>query len=112
MFALATANVPAKVTLENGRIKRGDPITSSSKAGFGMKATNACKIIGYALEDADEEGKIQVFANLGEHSAPVVAELQSQIEKLRKEKSTEVEALKARLAALEQIVLSAEKIKK
>ncbi|MBK8466628.1 MAG: hypothetical protein IPL32_12430 [Chloracidobacterium sp.] len=103
---------PAKVTLENGPIKRGDPITSSSKAGYGMKSIKACKIIGYALEDADEEGTIQVFANLSEYSAPVVAELQSQIENLKKEKSTEVEELKARLAALEQIVLSAEKSKK
>jgi hypothetical protein len=103
---------PDKVTMENGPIKRGDPITSSSKAGYGMKSIKACKIIGYALEDADEEGKIQVFSNLSEYSAPVVAELQSQIENLKKEKSTEVEELKARLAALEQIVLSAEKSNK
>jgi len=39
---------PAKVTMETGVIKRGDAITSSSKAGYGMKATGACKVIGYA----------------------------------------------------------------
>jgi len=60
---------PANVTMENGAIKRGDPITSSSKPGYGMKATQACRIIGYALEDADHEGRIQVFANLSESSA-------------------------------------------
>ena len=61
---------PAKVTLESGPIKRGDPLTSSSKPGYAMKATQACKIIGYALEDADQEGTIQVFANHGEVAAP------------------------------------------
>lgn len=37
--------LPAKVTLENGAIQRGDPLTSSSKAGYAMKATGACKIV-------------------------------------------------------------------
>ena len=95
---------PAKVTLENGPIKRGDPITSSSKAGYGMKSTKACKIIGYALEDADEEGNIQVFAHLSDYSAPLVAELKLQIERMQKERNNEVEMLKARLTALEQAV--------
>jgi len=88
---------PAKVTLENGPIKRGDPITSSSKAGFGMKATNACKIIGYALEDADQEGKIQVFSNLSEYYAPVVKQLRSQVET----QQTVIDKLEKRLEQLE-----------
>lgn len=49
---------PAKVTMENGPIKRGDPLMSSSKPGYAMKATDACKIIGYALEDAKAEEQI------------------------------------------------------
>ena len=57
---------PAKVSMENGAIRRGDPITPSSKSGYGMKAAGACKIIGYALEDADGDGAIQVFAHLSE----------------------------------------------
>lgn len=89
---------PAKVTLENGPIKRGDPITSSSKAGFGMKATNACKIIGYALEDADQEGKIQVFSNLSEYSAPVVKQLRSQVDS----QQTIIDKLEKRLEQLEK----------
>lgn len=69
---------PAKVTMENGAIKRGDAITSSSKAGYGMKATDACKVIGYALEDANAEGTIQVFANFGDNAAAQVRALQQE----------------------------------
>ena len=43
--------VPVKVTLENGAIKVGDPITSSNKSGYAMKATESGKILGYALEE-------------------------------------------------------------
>jgi hypothetical protein len=83
---------PAKVTLENGAIKRGDPITSSSQPGYGMKATKACKTIGYALEDADREGNIQVFAHLNEYGGRE-ADQQEQNRKLE-----------ARLAALEELL--------
>jgi len=76
---------PAKVTLENGAIHRGDPITSSSKPGYGMRATQACKVVGYALEDADREGTIQVFAHLTEFTAPQVAQLQTQVAALQSE---------------------------
>jgi hypothetical protein len=86
---------PARVTLENGPIKRGDPITSSSKAGAGMKSTGACRIIGYALEDADVDGRIQVFANQGESNASSAMELR--ITALQ----TENAALKALNAALD-----------
>jgi hypothetical protein len=76
---------PAKVTMQNGPIRRGDPITSSSKPGYGMKATGACKIIGYALEDTRKEGRIQVFAHLSENAAPKVAGLQARVTKLQRE---------------------------
>jgi hypothetical protein len=91
---------PAKVTTENGPIRRGDPLTSSSKAGYAMKATGACKIIGYALEDSKDGGMIQVFAHLSETAAPKVAALQTQIEALKAQNA----ALEARLAALEAAV--------
>jgi hypothetical protein len=74
---------PARVTLENGPIRRGDPITSSSTPGRGMKAVGACRIIGYALEDADDARTVMVFAHLGEHA------------------TAEVHALRARIRALE-----------
>jgi hypothetical protein len=100
---------PAKVTLENGAIKRGDPITSSSKPGYGMKATQACKIIGYALADADQEGTIQVFANHGENAAPEVAALRTQVQLQAKQiaaQQKQLDALSTRLTALEQSVKS------
>jgi hypothetical protein len=43
--------VPVKVTTENGSIKRGDYLTTSSKAGYAMKATEGGLIIGRAMED-------------------------------------------------------------
>jgi hypothetical protein len=94
---------PAKVTMEGGPIRRGDPITSSSTPGTGMKATGACKIIGYALEDAARDGTIQVgtiqvFANTGESSAGEVTALKAEVQSLKEQNAT----LASRLAALEQ----------
>jgi hypothetical protein len=89
---------PVKVTLENGAIHRGDPLTSSSKPGYAMKATQACKIIGYALEDANAEGMIQVFAHLSENAAPEVASLREQVNQLKEQNA----AFEARLLALEK----------
>ena len=97
---------PAKVTTANGVIKRGDALTSSSKAGYAMKATGACKIIGYALEDAESDGEIQVFADLGENSATQFTELQTQVNTLTQENLALKETLAqmdARLKALEQV---------
>ncbi len=58
-LALA-GRVPAKVNSENGRVMAGDPITSSSTPGVGMRATQSGRIIGLALEDAPEDGSGQV----------------------------------------------------
>jgi hypothetical protein len=88
---------PAKVTMEGGTIRRGDAITSSSTPGAGMKATGACRTIGYALEDADEDGTIQVFANTGDSSAGEVNALKDEVAALRQQNA----ALEERLAALE-----------
>lgn len=57
--------VPAKVSTENGPINKGDPITSSSFAGVGMKATKQGRVIGIALESwsGNGVGKIMVFVN-------------------------------------------------
>lgn len=43
--------VPVKVTDENGPIKRGDFLTTSSTPGYAMKATDPGQIIGRAMED-------------------------------------------------------------
>ena len=46
--------VPVKVTDENGLIQRGDLITTSSKAGYGMKCDDELKclnsIVGIAMQ--------------------------------------------------------------
>lgn len=62
--------IPTKVCLENGKIKRGDLLVTSSKAGVAMKA-NMKKVkigqaIGKALQDYDQKevGKIQVLVNI------------------------------------------------
>jgi hypothetical protein len=45
--------VPLKVSIVNGHIKLGDPLTSSDIAGVAQKATKAGPIIARALEDFD-----------------------------------------------------------
>jgi hypothetical protein len=45
-----TGRVSTNVTLKNGAIKPGDPITTSTIPGTGMKATKAGPIIGKAME--------------------------------------------------------------
>jgi hypothetical protein len=94
---------PVKVTLENGPIRRGDPIASSSRPGFGMKANQACRIVGYALEDASREGPIRVFANLGDHAAPEVRLLRERVETLARDSAAmraELRDLRAELRTL------------
>ncbi|OFY73469.1 MAG: hypothetical protein A2275_11415 [Bacteroidetes bacterium RIFOXYA12_FULL_35_11] len=58
--------IPTKVCLENGPIKIGDFITTSSKAGVAMKATESGMIIGRALENFDGKSskKINVYVNV------------------------------------------------
>jgi len=48
-----TGRAPVKVSLENGPITAGDPLTSSSTPGVAMKATEGGQIIGTALEAYD-----------------------------------------------------------
>ncbi len=50
--------VPVSVSLENGPIKKGDPITASSIHGVGMKSTKEGQIVGKALEGFDPENGI------------------------------------------------------
>ncbi len=79
--------VPVNVSTENGPINAGDPITSSSVPGVGMKATKPGVILGKALESLNSsncqpqapqsdnfglieqnpacQGKILVFVNVG-----------------------------------------------
>lgn len=58
--------VPTKFSLENGPIAVGDPLTSSSTPGAAMKATQAGRIIGYAMQSsaAAVDGKLLVWLQL------------------------------------------------
>jgi cell division protein FtsB len=70
-----------------------------------MKATGACKTIGYALEDSDQEGTIQVFAVHGENSTPQLKALSAQVQTQAGQlaaQQQQIEALVIRLTALEQ----------
>ena len=51
--------VPVRVTTENGIIKAGDRITSSTKAGYAMKATQSGRVLGTVLEDVDTETLVE-----------------------------------------------------
>ena len=61
--------VPCKVSAENGAIKVGDLLVTSSTAGHAMKGTDKSKmlgaVVGKALEPLEEgEGVIQVLVTL------------------------------------------------
>ncbi len=63
-----------KVSLENGSIAPGDPLTSSSTPGVAMKATKAGKIIGYALAEAEQAGEVLVLLQPNYYIPPLVLE--------------------------------------
>jgi len=58
--------VPTKITSINGSISPGDPITSSSLPGIGMKATKAGPIVGKALESTE---------HWNENTCPIVSSI-------------------------------------
>ncbi|MBI1741895.1 collagen-like protein [Candidatus Acetothermia bacterium] len=78
LVALA-GRVLVKVSMENGSIKIGDPLTSSSKPGVAMKATKTGKIIGYALESASNAGQVLVFIQPGFYVPTQVVEQLNQL---------------------------------
>jgi len=54
-----------KVSTQNGKIKKGDYITSSNKPGVGQKATESGLVLGRAMENFENgEGIIPVFINV------------------------------------------------
>lgn len=48
---VSSGNTFVNLSTINGRVKKGDPITSSPIPGVGMKATESGYILGYALQD-------------------------------------------------------------
>jgi hypothetical protein len=84
VIALA-GRVPIKISMENGSIRVGDPLTSSSKSGVAMKARSGGKIIGYALEPANQPGKVLGFIQPGYYAAPEMERLRRENVVLRKQ---------------------------
>ncbi|MCR4274984.1 MAG: LamG domain-containing protein [Candidatus Campbellbacteria bacterium] len=87
--------VPVNVSLENGSIKAGDRITTSSRAGYGMRATKAGRVLGVVMEDFTPEmrvdcpdaeegskqcGQVLVFVNLVDYSGMSLSVLMSEME--------------------------------
>ncbi len=75
--------VPVNVSLENGPIAVGDPLTSSSTEGVAMKATKAGQIVGYALEKAHQKGKALVHLQPGYYIPPKQLALLNQIDEMK-----------------------------
>ncbi|MBP9772046.1 MAG: LamG domain-containing protein [Candidatus Pacebacteria bacterium] len=87
--------VPVKVTTQNGVIRAGDRIAASPVAGYGMRATQAGRVLGTALEDmpiddllvcpGDSEdapkrcGEVLVFVNLVDYSGMSVSLLAQEV---------------------------------
>ncbi|MEK7552855.1 MAG: hypothetical protein AAB505_01980, partial [Patescibacteria group bacterium] len=64
--------VPVKVSNQNGSIRIGDRLTSSSISGVAMRATRAGRVIGRALESYDDQeiGQILVLVENGDWLGP------------------------------------------
>lgn len=61
--------VPTKVTAENGPIKRGDLLVTSSKMGYAMKGTDRSRMLGAVVGKAmgsleQGSGVIEVLVTL------------------------------------------------
>jgi hypothetical protein len=93
--------VPVKFSLENGPVRKGDALTSSSKPGYAMKATEAGPTVGIALEDFDgskgDLGKVLCYINVSERNlSDGMAKLLEENRGLR----ADLAQLKAQLAGL------------
>lgn len=67
--------VPTLVSTENGAINIGDPLTTSTRPGYAMKATEAGPILGYAAESfAGSTGSVIVYVNVSYYSGAPVSE--------------------------------------
>jgi hypothetical protein len=77
MVALA-GRVPMKVNLENGPIKKGDYLTSSSVPGVAMKSTKAGLVIGQSMTeytDPEAPGYVVAFIKSGPSNGSKLADV-------------------------------------
>ncbi|OGQ59228.1 MAG: hypothetical protein A3G92_06935 [Deltaproteobacteria bacterium RIFCSPLOWO2_12_FULL_38_8] len=95
-------SVPVKVTTENGPLQVGDPITSSSLPGVGMKATKAGAIVGIALEPFNRAGVGKVMMYVMNKTFHTPEKTKKFVQKLSEEENQQ---------ALNDIIESKEAIK-
>lgn len=79
-----TGRVPVKVTSENGPIKIGDAITSSSIPGVGMRSTRAARVVGRALSGWDNPdpsvvGTVMLFVEPAYDAGYILTQVQDMI---------------------------------
>lgn len=77
-----SGRVPVKVSTENGEIKAGDYLTTSSNPGVAMKATKAGSIIGTAMMGYSNEGTgtIMAFVKNGSSNGTKIADVISSLD--------------------------------
>jgi hypothetical protein len=69
--------VPTKVSVANGAINVGDPITASSTIpGVGVRATGVARIVGYAEQATAADGTIPVLIQPGAYNPVSAANVQ------------------------------------
>jgi hypothetical protein len=71
---------PVLVNDENGLVKAGDRLTSSSRPGYAMKMTHGGMSIGYALNNATTSDQlVDIYLNPGQFMTPEEAGLVSEL---------------------------------
>ncbi|QQR60431.1 hypothetical protein IPH19_03380 [Candidatus Uhrbacteria bacterium] len=68
-----TGRVPTKISMNNGPVQIGDPLTSSDVPGYAMKATKPGMIIGHALQSVSATGTAEVFVAVGYWAGSILA---------------------------------------
>ncbi len=75
-----SGRVPVKISYENGDIKKGDYLTSSSAPGMAMKATHAGRVVGIALASAQQSrGDVSVMLFINPHYAGYELDVNGQL---------------------------------
>lgn len=98
--------VPVKASLENGPIRPGDLLTSSSAPGLAMRATRQGPIVGKAMSEVGTDGRVWALIGGAGGGCPNEGNLRAEVQRQRTQLDAqrqaidtlraEVEALKAR----------------
>lgn len=108
-FISRTGNTVVRVNAENGQIKKGDLITSSSTPGEAMRASRNGYVLGNALEDAEATGTSEILVAINIYPTTIFTDSRSNLLEIIREGLatpviTPLAALRYILAALVTIV--------